>query len=205
MWKFIFNVIFKLAPIVSFLQFKWHLRVGVEREIPSEFNGQICLVNALFIWNISMELTLKSFFNLSSHRIFLLLLWSCRLFSRIYAQSFLTTSKQQKKAKVTQWYIPFHDHPIYNIDRQYWGDDVTSVLANSEVPTNSWSIGERLHNFVKPPPLLLPLLLALSDLQNLRKREAYLARCDYSERTSNTDNKNCAHVNVTAGKSCSTF
>jgi hypothetical protein len=62
-----------------------------KRERPSEFNGQICLVKDLFIWNISIESTLKIFFNASSHRIFLLLLGSCKLFSLIYAQIFLTT------------------------------------------------------------------------------------------------------------------
>jgi hypothetical protein len=62
-----------------------------ERERPSEFNGQICLVKDLFIWNMSIESTLKIFFNASSHRIFLLLLGSCKLFSLIYAQIFLTT------------------------------------------------------------------------------------------------------------------
>jgi hypothetical protein len=61
------------------------------RERPSEFNGQICLVKALFIWNISIESTLKIFFNASSHRIFLLLLGSCKLCCLIYAQIFLTT------------------------------------------------------------------------------------------------------------------
>lgn len=76
-----------------------HTELLYNGSVPSEFNGQICLVKALFIWNISIELTLKTFLNLSSGKIFLLLFWSCRLFSRIYAQSFLTTLKQTSTAR----------------------------------------------------------------------------------------------------------
>lgn len=123
---------------------------------------------------------------------FSLVLWILQIVFFNICPNFLHNLKQRKQKQkfILSYPLISRMHKFHYTSKKLstftkiYTERFTSVLANFDAPTTSWSCGERLLNLLKPPLLFLAALSTLFDLID-KLKVTKLCNNKYNESNSN--------------------